>query len=74
MIGIKEKLKVFMDLYNENLADLAEALGISYQSISKKVNGHSDFKLGEIQQIKDRYSLSAEEIDYIFFNKETDSI
>ena len=67
MIGTKEKLKEFMDIFGDNLTKLADYLGISYQSISKKLNGHTDFKLTEIRMIKERYNLTAEEVDYIFF-------
>lgn len=74
MLGIKEKLKVFMDLFGDTMTDLADTLQISYQSISKKMNGHTDFKLTEIKQIKERYHLSPEEVDYIFFNEETGNI
>ena len=74
MIGIKEKLRIFMELFGDTLTELADALDISYQSVSKKINGHTDFKLTELKIIKDRYNLTAEEMDYIFFNDEINSI
>lgn len=68
MFGIKEKLKEIMNLYGEKFTDLSKALGISYQSTIKKINGDSDFKLSELRIIKERYNLSPEEINYIFFD------
>lgn len=68
MFGIKEKLKEIMNLYGEKFTDLSKALGISYQSTIKKINGDSDFKLSELRIIKERYNLSPEEVNYIFFD------
>lgn len=70
MLGIKEKLKEVMAYFDETFPKLAEYLGISYQALNKKVNGQSDFKLGEIIKIKERYGLSMEEIEFIFFPQE----
>ena len=47
---------------------LAEYLGISEQSVSKKINETgTEFKQGEISMIKKRYSLTGDQIDSIFF-------
>ncbi len=73
MLGLKEKLKEFMDIFGDSTMELAKAIGITYQSMNKKINGHSDFKLGEIKKIKNRYNLTAEEIYYIFFYNEDDT-
>lgn len=63
----KNRLKEVMSLYDDNFTELAKFLDLSYQSLNKKLNGHVDFKRGEIKQIKERYSLDAEQTDYIFF-------
>lgn len=68
MLGIKEKLKEVMTYFDETFPKLAVYLGISYQALNKKLNGQSDFKLGEIIKIKERYNLSMAEIEYIFFD------
>lgn len=48
---------------------LAEAIGISLQRLNAKINetGGAEFTQGEIQCIKERYNLSPEDIDEIFF-------
>ena len=46
---------------------LAVAIGISPSNLSDKINGKSSFRQNEILAIKERYSLSAEDIDRIFF-------
>ena len=65
----KDRLKEIIKTYNDSFAELADALGISYQSLNKKLNGHVDFKRIEIKIIKERYMLSAEDVDYIFFDE-----
>lgn len=49
---------------------LADYLGITLSTLSKKVNekNKAGFNQPEIMMIKDRYSLSAEDIDNIFFD------
>ena len=48
--------------------DLADYLGISEQILSKKINENgTEFKQGEIKQIKIRYNLTADQVDLIFF-------
>ncbi len=67
-------LKSIMVLNNDTIGDLADFLGISPQSVSYKINEkviHKkkiEFKQGEIAKIKDRYNLSAEQVEAIFFN------
>lgn len=59
-----------MVLHGDNNEDLAQALSISPQRFSMKINEKdgAQFSQGEITLIKERYSLSAEEIDSIFFD------
>lgn len=62
-------LKSIMVLHNDTIRDLAEYLGKSPQSVSDKINERgTEFKQGEIAMIKDRYGLSADQVDAIFFN------
>lgn len=49
---------------------LANAIGISPSNLSDKINGKSSFRQDEIAKIKERYNLSAVEVDLIFFNLE----
>lgn len=66
---MKWKLREHMDRNNDTMEGLAEHLGITYQTLSKKMNGHVDFTLTELRRIKDRYSLSAEQFYNIFLGK-----
>ena len=54
---------------NITMQDLADELGLSYWSLTKKVNGEYDFKQGEIQKIAKILKLSSEEINQIFFSE-----
>jgi len=67
-------LKSIMVLNGDTIRDLADFLGISPQSVSYKINekvinkDKIEFKQGEIAAIKERYNLSAEQVEAIFFN------
>lgn len=61
-------LRSVMVLHGDTNKDLAEYLGITEQSISAKINEtKTEFKQGEIAKIRDRYDLSADQIEAIFF-------
>lgn len=64
-------LKSKMVLYGDNNATLGKALGITYQTVSAKLNNTngSEFTQKEIYAIKSRYNLTPLEIDEIFFNQ-----
>lgn len=62
-------LKSIMVLNGDTIRNLADYLDISPQSVSDKINERgTEFKQGEIAMIKERYNLSADQIDAIFFN------
>lgn len=64
----KALLRSVMALHGDTNKDLADYLGISEQSLSKKINENdTEFKQGEIKRIKVRYNLSADQVDLIFF-------
>ena len=64
------KLRSKMALFGDTGSTLSEVLGISPQRFSAKLNENkAEFTQREIQIIKDRYDLTAEEVDDIFFNK-----
>lgn len=64
----KDLLRSIMVLHGDTNKDLAEVLGISEQSVSDKINERrTEFKQGEIAKIRDRYNLSPEQIESIFF-------
>ena len=61
---LKSKIKLNEDTQEE----LAEYLGITNSTLSFKINGKNDFLRAEIQLIKQRYNLTPQEIDQIFFS------
>lgn len=65
----KGLLKSIMVLHGDTVADLANFLKITPQSVSGKMNERgTEFKQGEIAAIKERYNLSAEQVEAIFFS------
>ena len=62
-------LKSKMVLFGDTGSELAEALGISRQQLSAKMNetNGAEFTQGEIKIIKTRYDLSCTDVDEIFF-------
>ena len=67
---MKYKLKAVLEKFGQTQNDLAELLGITYQSVSIKLNGHKDFTQTEIFKIINFFDLTAEEVMDIFFNKD----
>lgn len=49
-------------------AQLAAALGISASNLNDKINGKVSFRQNEIAAIRNKYHLTAVEVDTIFFN------
>lgn len=47
---------------------IAERLGISCDSFSKKVNGHRQFRVSEISKMRDMLNLSGTDLTDIFFS------
>lgn len=50
-----------------SLTELADCLGICYNSLLNKLDGRTDWKLSEIKAIVSKYSLTACEVVEIFF-------
>lgn len=48
-----------------SLVDIADLLGIRYQTVSDKINGISDFKFGEAMLIKEKL-FPEYELEYLF--------
>lgn len=68
---MKEKLKALLAKHGQTQNDLAEILGISYQSVSIKLNNKSEFTLAEVFKIVQVYQLTPEEVYDIFFTVES---
>lgn len=54
-----KKLKIAIVERGFTAASLSEAIGISKSAFSKKINGKSEFTLGEIQKIVDVLELES---------------
>lgn len=64
----KNLLKSVMALHGDKNKDLAILLEKSEQSISNKINERgTEFTQGEIAKIKEKYNLTAEQVEAIFF-------
>lgn len=70
----KALLKSFMALHGDTVTDLASCLCLSPQSVYNKINEtkmssgkNAEFGQWEIRQIKDRYNLTPDEVESIFF-------
>jgi len=64
----KRRLESLMKLYGDTGNDLAECLGIARSTFSLKINENgAEFTQSEITKIKNRYNLSADDINHIFF-------
>lgn len=68
----KRKLESMMKLNGDTGMSLAEYLGIARSTFSAKINetNGAEFTQSEISMIKERYSLSAEDVVTIFFTAE----
>lgn len=70
----KAKLKSVMVLHQDTNETLAAYLGISQQSFSYKINEKklpsgqkAEFTQGEIRKMIDKYNLTPDDVDAIFF-------
>lgn len=65
----KRLLQSIMVLNGDSQIELSKALGITEKTLSLKMNGTdgAEFKQSEIRIIKDRYALTPDQIDQIFF-------
>lgn len=62
------ELKAEMVRHGDTGETLADALGITRQTFSKKINDNgAEFNQSEIAAIKTRYNLSPEQLNAIFF-------
>ena len=62
-------LKAVTTKNGENLSILAEAMGMPTSALSQRISGRVDFRRNEIRFIKNRYKLTCEEVDMIFFEE-----
>ena len=65
----KNKLDGYLLFRNLSREALAEGLGIEYVSLSRKLNGHNEFKLDEVKKVKQLLNLSNEQLFEVFFDE-----
>lgn len=65
---MKHRLREIMEKFGHTQNDLADLLGITYQSVSIKLNGKKDFTQSEIYNIIQYYELTPDQVINIFFN------
>ena len=65
---IGKKIKALMTVRNIKRSDLAKELGVSYNTLTKKLNGKREFSINEILKIKEVFDMDVELCGNIFFN------
>jgi DNA-binding XRE family transcriptional regulator len=68
-LSMKQKMRLLLNKYGQTQKDLADILGLTYQSVSIKLNGHKDFTQSEIFTIMVMYELTPDEVVDIFFQR-----
>ena len=61
-------MKAAMAKNNDTQEKLAEYLGMQVSGINARINGKIEFRRSEINAIRERYHLTAEETIEIFFS------
>ena len=64
----KPLIKSIIAKNDDTQSELAEALHLPPSALSNRINGKVDFRLSEINCIRKRYKLTAEETVGIFFD------
>ena len=62
-------LKYLMEQKGISKNDLATSIGVQYNAICSRLTGKVEFKLSELQTIKETLNLSDEQILDVFFKK-----
>ena len=67
----KNELEAMMKRHGDTGGSLAAYLGVTRSTFSAKINETDgrEFTQGEITKIKQKYGLTADEIDMIFFSE-----
>lgn len=63
------KLKYHMAKKGYTIENLAKALDMNAATLSRKINGRSDFYRSEINEVKELLNLTDDEVIGIFFNE-----
>lgn len=63
------ELKATMKRFDDTQEKLAEALCLHISGVNDRINGRVEFRRSEINIIRQRYNLSAEDTMRIFFDE-----
>lgn len=66
---MEDRLKQYMKSKRIKQYEIAQVLGITQRSVSKKMRGSSDFKLGEARKIAKAWKMEPTEIVNVFFGE-----
>ena len=66
--AMKHRFREELEKRGGSLEEVADTIGVTYQTLSKKMNEHVQFTRNELFLIKIKYNLSADDMDYIFFS------
>lgn len=66
---IGDRLKALMKIRKIKMSFLAKELKISYNTLTKKLNGQIEFNISEMWIIKDVLELDTKLCDEVFFNE-----
>lgn len=64
---IGKKVKALMIIKNIKRSELAEKLGITYNTLTRKLNGREEFYINEILKMKDIFDMDIELCARVFF-------
>lgn len=66
---VGSRIKALLLLHNMKRVYLAKQMGISYNTLSKKLNGQREFSIQEMYKIKDIFNLDNDLCANIFFKE-----
>ena len=67
-VTIGNRIKALMAIREFKRSYIAKKLGISYNTLTKKLNGQREFSINEIIKIKEIFDLDEDLCANIFFN------
>ena len=69
LIEFGKRVKALMELKNIKRSYVAEKIGITYNTLTKKLNGQREFTLLEIIKMKDVLNIDLKQFDSLLFNE-----
>ena len=69
LIEFGKRVKALMELKNIKRSYVAEKIGITYNTLTKKLNGQREFTLLEIIKMKDVLNIDLKQYNSLLFNE-----